>query len=210
MKDENQDGIEPLEQSDKTAIIRREGLFPTDMSDTAKMFNDEDFLFLIKLLMPGSTDTPRTIRVLRDDEEILEGMLKDEKLFSYLLENPDSLIKVSPYLFFVALLNRVKYDLEHKAYTLEPGELHPVFVFDSHEVVTLLKDISIRNYLADMLVSFIRINSITIPIRIRKGIWRKLRISDFDIDSLIRYSQMISEHQRFFPYKRIADVCLFT
>ena len=61
-----------------------------------------------------------------------------------------------------------------------------------------------------MLVSFVRINSFTIPIRVRKGIWRKYRFSDFDIDTLIRYSEVLSEEQRFPSYKRIADICLFT
>jgi hypothetical protein len=61
-----------------------------------------------------------------------------------------------------------------------------------------------------MLVSFVRINSYTIPIRIRKGIWRKYRFSDYDIDSLMRYSEALSREQRFPSYKRIADICLFT
>jgi hypothetical protein len=60
-----------------------------------------------------------------------------------------------------------------------------------------------------MLASFVRINSFTIPVRVQKGLWRKLQFSDFDIDSLIRYSQMIDEEHRFGPYKRIADICLF-
>ena len=65
-------------------------------------------------------------------------------------------------------------------------------------------------YLAEMLVSFVKINSFTIPIRVRKGVWRKFRFSDFDINSLIKYSQMIEQDQRYHPYKRIADICLFT
>jgi hypothetical protein len=61
-----------------------------------------------------------------------------------------------------------------------------------------------------MLVSFVRINSYTIPIRVRRGIWRKYRFSDYDIESLMRYSEALSQEQRFPSYKRIADICLFT
>jgi hypothetical protein len=84
-----------------------------------------------------------------------------------------------------------------------------MIVFDSSKVHELLDMEQVVSYLVDMLASFIRINSFTIPVRIRKGTWRKLRVSDFDIDSLIRYSQIIDQEQRFGPYKRIADICLF-
>ena len=39
--------------------------------------------------------------------------------------------------------------------------------------------------------------------------WRKIKFSDFDVESLIKYSQFIEEENRFQYYKRIADVCLF-
>ena len=82
-------------------------------------------------------------------------------------------------------------------------------VFDSGEVAEFIRSNRIRYYLADMLASFVRINSFTIPIRVRKNTWRKIRFSDFDIDSLIRYSQIVDKAQRYHSYKRIADICLF-
>ncbi|MFX1266028.1 MAG: hypothetical protein ACFFH0_11650 [Promethearchaeota archaeon] len=64
-------------------------------------------------------------------------------------------------------------------------------------------------YLADMLTSFTRIESFTIPIRVRKGIWHRIRFSDVDLDDLIRFCQTVNEENRFSLYKRIADLCLF-
>jgi len=60
-----------------------------------------------------------------------------------------------------------------------------------------------------MLASFTRIESFTWSVRVRKGIWRKVRFNDMDIDSLLRFCQAVDEGQRFAFYKRIADLCLF-
>ena len=180
------------------------------MKLTPWMFSDNDLLFLIQVLMPGYTQRQRMIRILKEDEDILEAMLADEKLFHMLRRDPESLLQVSPHLFFTVLLNRVREELKARSYTVENDFGSHALVFDSASVVRFLEDRGIRNYLADMLVSFVRINSYTIPIRVRKGIWRKYRFSDYDIDSLMRYSEALSREQRFPSYKRIADICLFT
>ena len=60
-----------------------------------------------------------------------------------------------------------------------------------------------------MLASFTRIHSYTLPIRVRKGIRRRVRYNDMDIDSLMRFGAVADEEHRFGFYKRIADVCLF-
>ena len=179
------------------------------MNELTGQFNDRDLQLVIQVLMPENRDMERMIKVLKSDEDILEGMLNDERLFKYIIDNPESLIRISPNLLFTVLLNRVKSNLENQSYTVERQDRHQVLIFDSKEVVDLLHDKRILRYLADLLVSFVRINSYTVHIRVKKGIWRKYRFSDFDIDSLIRYSQMIEEGQRFQSYKRIADICLF-
>ena len=170
---------------------------------------DADFAFLIRTLIPDCRDIPQMMRTLREDEEILGGMLEDERLFRILTDDPDALVRVSPRLFFSVLLARVRRDLKERSYTVERDQRHPVLVFDSNSVVQLLDVPEMRSYLADMLCSFIRINTYIIPIRVRKGTWRKMRISDTYIDSRINYSQTLDEAHRFHAYKRIADVCLF-
>ena len=54
-----------------------------------------------------------------------------------------------------------------------------------------------------------KINSCTVMFRVKKGVWRRFRFSDFNIDSLLKYSEMIDEEGRFLSYKKIADICLF-
>jgi len=179
------------------------------MDETFRKFCKEDFLFLINTLMPGYRDKEKMIRILRDDEDILLGMITDEKLFRHLIEDPESIIKISPYLFFTVLLYRVKKELETKPYTIELDERQKMAVFDTRRILNLLNEPKMLSYLTDMLVSFIRINSFSILIKLKKGIWERFRFSDFDISSLIKYCQMIDEEERFHSYKRIADICLF-
>ena len=180
------------------------------MNATGRMFSDSDLRFLIKFLMPGCRDTAAMMRALKEDEEILEGMLGDEKLFSYIMDSPEAVIRVSPSLFFTVLLHKAMLDLAHQSYTVEHDDKYSTIIFDSGEVAELIQNKRIRYYLAAMLASFVRINSFSIPIRVRKNTWRKIRFSDFDIDSLIRYSQVVAKDQRYQTYKRIGDICLFT
>ncbi len=83
-------------------------------------------------------------------------------------------------------------------------------LFDGAQVLRLLEDRELRDYLNDLLVSFVRINSFSTSVRVRRGMWRRVRFSDFDIDHLVQYSNGIDESLRFPVYKRIADICLFT
>jgi hypothetical protein len=179
------------------------------MSELSLHLHDDDLATLVKILMPGHRNPERMIRVLRDDRDILEGMIRDDKVFRYLLDEREPIIRVSPHLFFTVLLHRVKNDLETRAFTVESENRQQMVVFDSDKVYELLDQEKVVRYLIDMLTSFIRINSFTIPIRVKKGIWRKLKVSDFDIDSLMQYSQILDQEHRLGPYKRIADICLF-
>ena len=60
-----------------------------------------------------------------------------------------------------------------------------------------------------MLASFTRVESYVRPVRVRRGVWRKVRYNDMDVDSLLRFCAEADERQRLRFYKRIADVCLF-
>jgi hypothetical protein len=180
------------------------------MQDSRFIFKDEDLLFLIKVLMPGTDDKQKMIRVLREDEEILEGMLADEKVFRHLLDDPLSVLRVSPALFFAILLTRVKSDLEREPFTIERSGGFSMALFDTPQILQLLENREFRAYLTDMLVSFVRINSFSTAVPVRRGVWRRVRFSDFDIDSLVAYGSAIDDSLRFPVYKRIADICLFT
>ncbi len=180
------------------------------MPDLQSLLTNDDLLAMIRTLAPESTDPLRMVRALREDEEILQGMLANEKLFASIAGSPESFVHVSPRLFFLVLLVRVKRDLASRPFTLETDERHRTAVFDSHEVVALMEQKPLLAYLADMLASFVRIESFTMPVRVKPGVWRKLRFSDYDIDSLLEFSSLVDEEKRFPAYKRIADVCMFT
>ena len=180
------------------------------MTGSRVIFKDEDLRFLIAVCTPDTSDTDRMFRILREDPEILDAMISDEKVFHRLLENPLSLLSVSPALFFAILLVRVAADLARQPFTFERSHGLTMALFDGAQVLKLLENRGLRDYLTDMLVSFVRINSFSFSVRVRPGLWRRVRFSDFDIDSLVRYCSSIDESERFPAYKRIADICLFT
>ncbi len=165
------------------------------------VFRDEDLLFLLSVLTPAAEDAQQMLRVMREDPEILDGMIADERVFHYLLDDPLSVMGVSPALFFAILLARVASDLRRQPFTFERSRGVTMALFDGPQVRDLLEHREVRTYLTDMLVSFVRINSVTTSVH---------RFSDFDIDHLVRYGNDIDESLRFPVYKRIADICLFT
>ena len=170
---------------------------------------EDDLLILSKIVAPNLPDRRKAVRALQEDEDILEGMIKNTRMLRFLVDEPESLLQISPALFFLALLFRVEDDLKARPYTVEKESRYNAFIFDGEEVIALLKKREVREYLTGMLLSFIRINTVSIPVRVRKGFWKRYHFSDFDIENLIQYAQMVDEYHRFAAYKRIADVCLF-
>jgi hypothetical protein len=160
-------------------------------------------------LIPERKDVDQVVNLLRDDKELLESMIQDDRLVQRLLSDDESFLSLSPQFFFKVLLLRARRDLEQEAYTVERRHLQKVVLFDAQRVVELMADEAMCDYLAGMLASFTRIHSATIPIRVRPGIWRRLRVNDLDVDSLIRYAQALGSDQTFSAYQRIGDACLF-
>ncbi len=180
------------------------------MTDLRWNFGERDLLYLVNHFMPEQSDKRRMIRVLQDDEEILQSMIEDPTLAEALLDEPEPVISVSPYLYFAVLLYRAREDLRHRPYTFEKDTRRMMVVFDTKRILELLDKKSTLMYLARMLLSFVKIHSYTVMIRVREGIWRRMRFSDFDVEGLISYSEITDEEYRFPIYKRIADICLFT
>lgn len=168
-----------------------------------------DLLFMIETLMPARDDKEHIADLIQGDEAFMEAMLDDDRLFQRLMGEEEILLRVSPWLFFTVLLRRARRDLAQEAFTVERRQRQKVPVFDAEQVIQLLEQGLLRDYLAEMLASFTRVESVTVPVRVGKGIWRKHRISDLDVDSLMRYCQTLDAEFHFEPYKRIADTCLF-
>ena len=179
------------------------------MYELSWMLRDEDLSYVIGVLMPGYRDKKKMVGVLREDPAFLESMLLDERLVSHLLDRTESIVGVSPHLLFTVLLYRVRRDLEGRSFTVEQTSRHRMVVFDTARVRELLGSTRMLAYLAALLASFVKINSFTVMTQVRKGVWHKLRFSDFDIDGMIKYSNLLDREQRYQPYRRIADTCLF-
>jgi hypothetical protein len=179
------------------------------MRKTYEVWSTKDLRFIVDTLVPERSDPEHVVQLLHEDEPLLEAMLQDDRLFRQLMSDETVQLTVSPELFFKVLLRRTRRDLAEELYTIERRNLQKVVLFDANQVVDLLDQPGVCDYLATMLASFTRINSATIPIRIRPGIWRRYRVNDLDVDSLLHYAQIIEEENRFGIYKRIADACLF-
>jgi hypothetical protein len=179
------------------------------MSEILQKWSHRDLRFIVETLVPEHRDPERVIGLLQDDEALVEAMLQDVRVFQQLMFDDEILLSVSPQFFFKVLLLRARRELEQELYTIERRHLQKVVLFDANRVVELLAHPAICDYLAGMLASFTRIHSVTIPMRVRPGIWRRLRVNDLDVDSLIGYAQLLDEEYRFATYQRIGDACLF-
>ena len=169
-----------------------------------------DIHFLVETASPKLLSK---INAIENDPVIVEGMIQNElqRLFRRIMLMSEETIAtaISPRFLFDILLRIASREIENQTYTIERTATQNIPVFDSPEAAQFLKNRLIIKYLADMLSSFTRIESFTIPVRVRKGIWRRIRFNDMDVDCLIGMCQTVDEQHRFRFYKRLADLCLF-
>ena len=171
--------------------------------------SEADLDFVVREAAPDAADTEHLKRLIREDEAFRRALVGDERVFARVMTDEDVFLRISPALYFEVLLRRALVDLEQAVYTLEYDRAGTIPVFDTSAVVELLARRGVVGYLADMLSSFTRIRVSVTAVRVRRGIWRRVRTSDMDIDSLVRLCSAAEPEQRFAFYKRIADVCLF-
>ena len=172
-------------------------------------FTEADLEFVVGEAVPLALNKEHLKQLVREDWNFRKAMLSDDRVFQGLMNDEEVFVKVSPTLYFEVLLWRALKELDTATHTIERAGRQAIPVFDAREVVDLLARHEVLAYLAQMLASFTRIQSYVMPVRIRKGIRRRVRYNDMDIDSLLRLSATADEEHRFGFYKRIADVCLF-
>ena len=170
---------------------------------------DRDLEFLVETVSPEVADKTRLKQIINDDEDFRGSFLTDEKVFKRVMDDDEVFLRISPALFFEVLLRKAAEDLEEASYTVERSSTMKIPVFDTKEVAELLAKEPLLLYLADMLSSFTKIENYAISIRVRKGIWKKIRFNDLDILSLISFCEAVEKEYRLGFYKRIADICLF-
>ena len=173
------------------------------------ILTDSDLDFLVDTVSPQVSDKAGLKQIIREDMDFRKNYLVNGKVFRRLMNEDDVLLKISAAMFFEILLRQAARDLGQRSYTIEKTTTMKIPVFDTQELVALLNQESLLNYLAHMLSSFTRINSYTVSFRIGPGIWKKIRFNDLNIHSLKRLCEAVETEYRFALYKRIADICLF-
>ena len=176
---------------------------------TGSNLTDSDLAFVVSAAAPEASDVEHLKHMVRNDPDFRRAMVADDRVFHQIMRTEGIFLSVTPALYFEVLLRRVQKHLETAKYTVEQSGREAVPVFDTPEVVNFLARPQVLEYLAQMLASFVRIESYVTRVRVARGIRRRVRFSDMDVDSLVRLCTAADEPQRFRYYKRIADVCLF-
>ena len=182
-------------------------MFPPDAS--MPNISESDLDFVVSTLAPNAADPEALKRLAVSDAQFRDAMLGDEALLERILNDDEIFLFISPPLYFEILLRRSCRDLRTAAYTEERQGRAYIPVFDAPRVLEFMERLGVIEYLAAMMASFTRIQSYVVPVRVRRGIRRRVRYNDMDIDSLTRFAAEADPSQRFGYYKRIADVCLF-
>ncbi len=170
---------------------------------------ESDLRFVVKTVATLRQDHDHIIGLVRDKEDLLELMLEDPKLAERLLSGQDAFVHVSPYLLFAVLLRRIRRDLEGQSFVVDrDARGRPIPVFEARRAVELLKDPSTREYLTEMLCSFVRTNTGMLYWKEHGG-WHKRKISDMDMDDMIALCTLAEPAFKPRLYRRIADIALF-
>ena len=172
-------------------------------------FTEVDLDFLIEEAAPQASNKARLKQMILEEREFRQAIVGDERVFQRVTSDAEVMLKLSPALYFEILLRKASKELDLSAYTLETIGNETIPVFDTSGVTELMGQPRVLEYLAQMLASFTVIESQVRRVRVRRGIWRRIRHNDMDIDSLVQLCSAANEENRLGYYKRIADVCLF-
>lgn len=182
-------------------MLRRDAKWPH--------FSERDLDFVVENVAPHAANPEQLKTLISDDVQFRASMLGDEALLKRVQSDEEIFLYISPALFFEILLRNSYRELETATHTEERQGRMSIPVFDTPDVLEFMEQPGVVEYLASMMASFTRINSYTVPVRVRRGIRRRVRYNDMDVDSLIRFAADADHEQKFGYYKRIADVCLF-
>jgi hypothetical protein len=179
------------------------------MTRQSYTLTNSDLDFLISAAAPDVVDKAGLKRHILTDPDFRDAFVADDKTFERIESDRETFVRISPALYFEILLRKARSELERTGHTVEKAGGQRIPVFDTAEVAALLSNRELILYLAQMLASFTKTHSYSFTYRARKGIWRKVRFNDMDIDSLLRMVDWVEEDQRLGLFQRIADICLF-
>ncbi len=170
---------------------------------------ESDLRFVVETVATRRPDTEHVMDLVRGKDDLIEPLLEDPRLAERLISDREAFVQVSPYLLFAVLLRRVRQELEQRAFVMdrdESGRRLPVF--EAPRAGRLLGDPVVREYLIELLCSFVRTRTGVVYWRERGG-WRQRRFSDLDLDDLIALCQLAEPAYKPALYRRIAELALF-
>lgn len=176
--------------------------------DAAERFTDEDLRFVAETVGAGRSDAEEAPARLRERHDLLDVMLEDDRLVDRLLGDEQALLRVSPRLVFSVLLRRVVRDLQQRPYTVERAADETVAVFDATQVRRFVAEPQIWSYLASMLTSFIRNESLTVLVRRREHYVRR-RFNTSSLEDMIDLAGLAGADEMAWIFRRIGDIALF-
>ena len=136
---------------------------------------ESDLRFVVETVATRRPDTEHVMDVLRGKDDLVEPLLDDPRLVERLVSDPEGFVHVSPYLFFAVLLRQVRRELEQRSFVLDRdarGRRLPVF--EASRAAQLLADPAVREYLIELLCSFVRTRTGVLYWK-ERGAWRKRR-----------------------------------
>lgn len=171
--------------------------------------SDQDLRFIAETIWGEGSEARDGPDRLRARSDLLDVALDDDRVVRRLLGDEHFLLKVSPRLVFTVLLRRVSRDLHEQSYTLERTAAETVAVFDASHVRRFIAEPAIGAYLVDLLLSFVRPETITLWTR-RGGRYRRRRFSTMSLEDMIEFAGLVEEDEVPAVFRRIADIALFT
>jgi hypothetical protein len=173
-------------------------------------YTDADLRFLaLALCRDDPTAAAAHLRRWRDAPHSAEAHLDDDRLFAALTADDRAVIELSPRFLFTLLLRKIRRDLAAIPYTVERVERDGrLVVFDAGIVHHMLENADIFAYLVDLLVSFERVETLTVRRTAPPGGVR--RLSTTSIDDMVELAGLVDPPQRPMVFRRIGDIALFT
>ncbi|MGQ0548639.1 MAG: hypothetical protein ACT4PY_03090 [Armatimonadota bacterium] len=171
------------------------------------LFSGSDMRFLARVVGETPEAAAVYVRAWQVDPERIDPWLDDERVLRQLMADDNSVLEVSPRFLFTVLLRRIRRDLASIPYTVERIEPDGrLVVFDAPVVHELLRADEIFQYLVNLLVSFERIETVTVRDPQRPGM---RRLNTFNMDDMVELAALVDAPLRPLICRRIGDIALF-
>jgi len=164
------------------------------------------------LLAAAVGSDPESVRRhVQQRPEVIDEILAEPSLFELVFETPDPDLRVrlTPFLLFGILINKVASELENLNYAFEwAGAGQRLPVFDVASMREFLAAAARRYLLVEFLASFTKVASGRIWVKTRRG-YQSRRYSELDLVRMVDVVLQLPPAQRPGGYRRLGDIALF-